>query len=130
MTFLYRSRWTFTDATYCKSVNNVAFSPDGVHLAYSSGENLCVLSLAEKRLLFVVRGRSNTKGTSTVTSLAWLPNDSFCLLCTFSDGLIINVTRSSVRYPVTRDVMLTQTFYRSLSCMFPVSNPFYLQSAI
>ncbi|KAK7678517.1 hypothetical protein QCA50_018578 [Cerrena zonata] len=93
MTLLYRSKWTFTDSLYCKSVRGLAFSPDGSYLAYGSGENLCILNAIDKRLVYIVRGRNTPKGVSTVTALTWLPHDAFHLLCTFSDGLIATVTR-------------------------------------
>lgn len=101
MTLLYRSKWTFTDSLYCKSVRGLAFSPDGSYLAYGSGENLCILNAIDKRLVYIVRGRNTPKGVSTVTALTWLPHDAFHLLCTFSDGLIATVTRLAVSISVS-----------------------------
>ena len=100
---LYRPKWTYTDRLYCRSVCNLAFSPDGTHLAYGSGENLCIMNVAEKRLVFVVRGRCTSQGASAVNALAWLPQEKFRLLCTFRDGLLTTITRSSVCLAVTID---------------------------
>ena len=98
MPLVYRSKWTFTNEAYCRSVCGIAFSPDGLYLAYGSSENLCILDVLTKRLIIVIRGRGTSKGPSHVTSLMWSPNESFHLVVTFQDGVIASITRSSVRY--------------------------------
>ena len=97
MTLLYRSKWTFTDLQYCRSLLGLAFSPDGTYLAYGSKESLCIVDVTGQRLEFVLRARTTPKGTGVVTALAWLSCHSFDLICTFSDGLIARITQASVR---------------------------------
>ena len=100
MTLLYRPKWTYTDHIYCRSICALAFSPDGTHLAYGSGENLCIMTVADKQLIFVIRGRDTPKGASAVNALVWLPQEKFSLLCAFQDGLIATITRELVWYTV------------------------------
>ena len=97
MPLVYRSKWSFTHDIYCQSVRGLEFSPDGLYLAYCSGGNLCVLDISSKRLVIVVRGRSTNKSLSSVTALTWLSKETFHLVCAFQDGIIVNITRSSVR---------------------------------
>ena len=98
MPLVYRSKWSFSHDVYCNSICGLEFSPDGLYLAYGSGGNLCVLDVSRKRLVMIVKGRSLNKGLSGVAALTWLPKESFHLVCAFQDGIIANITRSSVRF--------------------------------
>lgn len=97
MTLIYRSKWIFTHDSYCQSVCGLAFNSDGSYLAYASGENVCILDIEKRQLMMVIRGRSTNKGLTAVTALVWLPQERFHLVCTFQDGIIASITRSSVR---------------------------------
>ena len=114
MPLIYRSKWTFANETYCRSVCGLAFSPDGLYLAYGSGDSLCILDMSTKKLMIVIRGRGTSKGASRVTSLTWLPNESFHLVGTFQDGVIATITRSSVRQDSASGfiTLLLLSFYR------------------
>ena len=96
MPLIYRSKWSFSNTVYCQSVCGLEFSPDGSHLAYGSGGNLCILDVSSKQLVLVVRGRSLNKSLSSVAALTWLPKESFHLVCAFQDGIIANIARSPV----------------------------------
>ncbi|KAK7680742.1 hypothetical protein QCA50_016050 [Cerrena zonata] len=98
MTLMYRPKWTFTDNLYCQSIGGLAFSPDGLYLAYSSGGQLCVLEVDRRELMVVIQGRNTGKQLSTVTALAWMPQESFHIVCTFQDGVIASITRSSDQF--------------------------------
>ena len=95
MPLVYRSKWSFSNDVYCQSVCGLEFSPDGLYLAYASGGNLCILDISTKRLVIVVQGRNLNKSSSSVIALAWLPKESFHLVCAFQDGIIANITRRS-----------------------------------